>query len=127
MPVDVERLAEDREHPVGDLDGVLRTGRVLQQDDELVPADPGDQVPELADDPGQPVRRGEQELVAHPVAQAVVDRLERVEIEEADREPGAGGRGREEVGEPLREQRPVRQVGQRVVQRGVAEARLVLT
>ena len=70
----------------------------------------------------EPWRGGGQQLVADLVAEAVVDQLEVVEIEEQDRAqrllaPEAGQR----VLEPVDEQHPVGQAGQRVVHGPVAD------
>ena len=59
---------------------------VVGEDDELVSAEPGDGVA-LADAAFQPPADRDQELIADLVAQAIVDELEAVEVEEEDGEP----------------------------------------
>ena len=72
---------------------------------------------------GQPVGDREQQLVADLMAVGVVDLLEPVEVGEQDR--GVGVRALGPLGgvlESFLQQQPVRQPGQRVVQRDVVEA-----
>ena len=116
-----ERLGEHRGDPLGHLDRGVLVGDVLEQDPELVAAEAGDGVAG-ADRLREPRSRRGQQLVADLVAEAVVDELEAVEVEEQDRrqravarQPGQG------VLEPVEEQRPVRQAGERVVQRAMAD------
>ena len=74
------------------------------------------------DQPGEPPRDREQQLVADLVAVGVVDLLEPVEVGEQDR--GVGVRPLRPQGgvlEPLLQQQPVGQPRQRVVQRVVVE------
>ena len=96
----------------------------FQDDDELVAADPGHGV-----GPAQHAPQAAGDLDEHGVARAVavgvVDPLEPVEITEQDGHLGtvplgAGDGG----GEPVEQQRPVRQPGQRVVQGRVLEVPL---
>ena len=104
-----------------DLD-VGRAVQVLAQEHELVPGHPGQGVAR-PDQTREPVRDGEQQLVADLMAVGVVDLLEPVEVGEQDR--GVGVRALGALGgvlESLLQQQPVRQPGQRVVQRDVAEA-----
>ena len=106
--------------PGQDLD-VGGRGHVLAQEDELVTGDPGQRVAG-PDQPGQPCRHRDQQLVPDLVAVGVVDLLEPVEVGEQDR--GVGVRAPGALGgvlEPLLQQRPVRQPGERVVQGGVAQ------
>ena len=88
---------------------------VGDQDEELVAAEPGDDVgrPHRA---SQPVGHDAQELVARRVAVAVVHELEVVEVDEehGDGEVAAM-RACDRLLEVLLEEEPVRQVGQRVV------------
>ncbi len=65
---------------------VVRGFDVVDQADELVSADPGDGVC-LAHAGFQPATDGDQELIPHLVAQAIVDMLEAVDVEEQDAEP----------------------------------------
>ena len=112
-----EGLGQLLEDAVGDLDRIRRVAHVVEEDGELVAAEAGDGVagPHAGLEP--PGDRGE-EQVALQVAEAVVDVLEAVDVEEEDREhgalaaPGAGDGEREAV----HEQRSIRQPGQRVVE-----------
>ena len=71
---------------------------------------------------------GHQQLVARPVPQAVVDRLEVVEIQEQDgqRRLAQPAGAIERVLDPIGEERPVGEPGQRIVQRLVAQLCLEL-
>ena len=89
---------------------------VLEQDDELVAAETRRGVG-VADARGQPGRGLAQELVPGDVAEGVVDVLEHVEVDEQQRSPGArAGRAGQGVLEPVDEQEPVREPGERVVE-----------
>ena len=101
----------------------------VEQDQEFVTAEPGD-------DLGRVVGRfeatghGHEDLVADLVAEPVVDGLEAIEVEDedGDRSRGALALG-EGVGEAVSEQRPVGQARQRVVEIRMGEGllgRLVL-
>ena len=97
---------------------------VLEQDRELVAAEArrGVAGPELV---AQPVGRGHEQLVAGGVAEAVVDRLEPVEVEDHHRErPLAPGEAGDRVVDAVGEQGAVGQLRQRVVERPVAELAL---
>ena len=73
---------------------------------------------------GQPLRDRLQQLVAGVVAERVVDALEVVEVEEQARDLRAVAlRLREDLLQPLVEQRPVRQPGQDVVLRELVGVR----
>jgi hypothetical protein len=76
----------------------------------------------LADGTGQPRRHPGQELVARRVAQGVVDVLEVVQIQEEDGHRGvlASGPGQHLV-DPVEDQGPIGQVGERVVEGQVVE------
>ena len=74
-----------------DLDRGRRGRRVLDQDRELVAAHPRERVAG-AQRTAQPLATRDQELVALAVAEAVVDRLEVVEVDEQDRQPVAAPR-----------------------------------
>ncbi len=91
--------------------------RGLQQHGELVPAEPGDGVtgPHQVDQAGGHLA---QQLVAGVVSEAVVDRLEAVEVQvEHDRRGCAPPPPPHGVVEPFAEEHPVGEPGQRVVQR----------
>ena len=116
-------------HALGELlRGRPRRGRRAEHG-ELVAAEAGDRVAR-ADRGAQPVGDGDEQPVAGGVAEAVVDHLEVVEVEEQHRdalvvELGVG----ERAPEPVDEEQPVRQPGERVVDRLVREplaARLAL-
>ena len=97
-----------------------RPGRI---DDELVAAEPRDGVG-FAHRRGEPLRDRLQQLVAGVVAQRVVDALEMVEVEEEARDVRAVAlRLREDLLQPLVEERPVRQSGQDVVLRELVRVR----
>jgi hypothetical protein len=98
--------------------------RVGVEGDELVAADPGDQLVGRGDAVAQPVGDGDQQPVAHRVAEAVVDRLEAVQVEVADADPAVGAvaapgarlvRCAERAVEAFEEQRAVGQSCERVV------------
>ena len=73
---------------------------------------------------GEPLGRDDQQRVADGVAEAVVDRLEVIEIEEehGDRRPLAGP-ARQRVAHAVLEQRAIGEAGQRIVERLVGELR----
>ncbi len=111
-----ERLAERPDDAVG---GRLDRGGVRDVADEqreLVPAEPRGGVG-VADQAGQPHRGGHQQLVADAVAHRVVHDLEVVQVHEqhAGGRAVAPGRG-ELLRDPVLEQQPVGQPGQRVVE-----------
>ena len=115
-----ERAGEHRRDPLGHLDRVVLAADVLEQHPELVAAEPGDGVA-CAHRLLQPRRDGGEQLVADVVAEAVVDQLEVVEVEEQDRGHERLRRAAERVLEPVEEQHAVRQAGERVVERAVAD------
>ena len=97
-----------------------RPGRITH---ELVAAQPRDGV-RLAHGAGQPLRDRLQQLVAGVVAQRVVDPLEVVEVEEQAGDVRAVAlRLREDLPQPLVEQRAVGQAGQDVVLRELVGVR----
>ena len=117
------------ERPLGVRHGVGFGVVPVEQDQELVAAEPGD---DLGRAVGrfEATRHGHEDLVAHLVAEPVVDGLEAVEVEDehGDRARSALPLG-QRVGEAVREQRPVGQARQRVVEIGVGQGllgRLVL-
>ena len=102
--------------------GLARAGL---EDRELVAAEPRGGVA-LAHAGEQAGGDGAQQGVADRVAEGVVDRLEAVEVEAQHRHrPAPAPRRRQRPPEPLPEQRPVRQAGQRVVVRQVLDPRLL--
>ncbi len=110
-----ERLLEGRSHAVDDAQRVRLVLHLLAQHRELVAAEARDGVARTHSCP-EPGPDGAQQGVAGAVAEAVVDDLEPVEVEEQHQRPpvtalGAAQRPRE----PVEERVPVGQVGERVV------------
>ena len=124
-----ERLLHHFEEPLGHLDGLVAgscAGEILAQHGELVAAETRHRVTGPQDAAQSFAERHEQR-VAGVVAEAVVDELEPVEVEEQHRDgcvvtPGA----REGEHEELEEQRAIRKSGQRVVMGLVRELSLEL-
>ena len=119
--VDAERRNEGFGDALGDHLGCLGHRARLDQHGELVATETGDRVT----GPGggsEPFGHGDQQAVAGRVSEAVVDRLEVVEVQEqhGDRvgPPVASVHG---VGEPVKEQGAVGQAGERVVEGLVVE------
>ena len=114
-------LGEGRGDPVGDRDRLVLVGEAVDQDPELVAAETGDDVSRAQ---VRPQARGDraQQFVAAMVADAVVDELEAVEVEEQDpdRSPGDGAALERDL-ERLDEAGPVGEAGERVVQDAVAQ------
>ena len=115
-PLELQRLGELRLDAPGDRLGGLGVGDVLEEEAELVAAQPRHGVAR-AQRGAEAIAHLHQQLVADRVAERVVDHLEAVEVEEEHGQvlvapPGA----REPVAEPVHEQRPVRQPGQRVAE-----------
>ncbi len=112
--VDLDRLCDRVEHLVAGPAGGLDVG-VGADDDELVTADPGDDVGR-AGQRAQPLRDPGEHLVAEHVAVDVVDGLELVEVDvqHGDRAVAVARVG-EGLGEPVGQVRAVGQPGQRVV------------
>ncbi len=104
--------------------GPAASEKLLGDHDELVAAEAAERVG-LAYDALQPRRHRPQQLVPGGVPERVVDALEVVEVDEQgrDRRPVAA-RAAEHVTEPVDDQRPVRQAGERVV--GGHEGELLL-
>ena len=121
---DVELVIGERERPREGCDDLLRAhGRVLgvlqlrQHDHEFVPALPADRV-------GAPDAHRDfppddsQQLVAEQVSERVVDVFEAIDIQKEHGQASlvTVGQGQRAV-EPVRQQRAVRQIGQRVMAR----------
>ena len=108
--------AQRLEDPLGQGQDVLAGPHVFDQDGELVSAETRRSV-ERPEAGGEVGRHPLQQLVSHPVSQAVVHRLEVVEVDEDHGEVGTGltdsGQG---MLEPVLEQRLVRQSGQGIVE-----------
>ena len=117
------------QRPLGVGHGVALGVVAVEEDQELVAAQPGDDVGRAVG-PRQAPRHRHQHLVADLVAEAVVDGLEAVEVEDehGHRARGALALG-QRVGQTVGEQGPVGQARERVVQIGVGQGllgRLVL-
>ena len=112
---DVERRLQGRPDLLGGHQCARHPVDLRQQDGELVTAEPGDGIG-IAQRRGEPPSDLDQHGVTHVVAQAVVDVLEPVQVDQ--QQPGGGvhlGRGGERLGEAVRQQQPIRQPSQRVV------------
>ncbi len=121
VTVEDERLADDLEEFLRDELGVFERRHLGQDHGELVAAQASDGVL-LADDRAKPFGDLLQQQIADGVSQAVVDHLEAIEVDVEDGEPPAIARGAgDRLTEPIEEQLPVRQPGQRVVVREVRQ------
>ena len=106
---------------LGDVGGVLGALDVLEQHGELVAAEPGGGVGR-AERREQPLADLAEHLVSDGVAEAVVDRLEVVEVDEHDAHRRALLRApRQRVRDAIGEECAVREPGDRVVERLVGE------
>ena len=128
---DERRAVEDVEGARHRLDDALAKGRDILlaadlrlDDGELVAAEPRHAVG-AAHQAGEPLRELADQVVAGRVAERVVDVLEAVEVEIEQREPLPGlARFDQGAIEPVAEQRPVGEAGQRVVEGEVLGLRL---
>ena len=119
--VELERTAERLEDALGGLDRRLRVVDVLEQDRELVAAEPGRGIGR-AYARGDALRDLEQDAVADGVTEAVVDGLEVVEIDEQDGHSDAvAQRPCDRMADALVEQRAVGEMGYRIVEGLVGE------
>ena len=116
LTVDRHRLPQTRNQALGH-GHRLGLANSLQQHRELVPTQPGYRVvwPGLR---RQSLTDGQQYGVAAAMPKAVVDHLEVVQIHEED---GDGRGAIQRPGQPIQKERPVRQTGQRVVERLVGQ------
>ena len=122
--VDVDRRARGLADAVGDQHDLALGREVLEQERELVPAEPGNGV-HRAQQRVQPFSERGQQPVAYGVAAGVVDLLEVVEVEEHDGQLGPGATGPlERDPQPVEEQGAVGQAGQLVVEGLVRKVRL---
>jgi hypothetical protein len=118
---DLERLRQRGEQPLARPHDHVRTGHALQQDPELVTAEPRGGVAR-AQARRDPPRHELEEPVALRVAASVVHRLEVVQVEEQHRELRVRARAaRERVLDPVVEQRAVGEARQGVVERAMAQ------
>ena len=119
--VQPQRLGEGLDDAFGGVRGLLEALHVLQEDRELIPAEAGRRVA-CANARFESLGHVEQHLVAGGVAEAVVDRLEVVEVEEDHGQAlVVAARARDRVPHPLDEQRAVGEVRHRVVEGLVGE------
>ena len=117
-----ERLGDRGPRAFGDTERLALPAQVLAQDHELVPsvADHGVARPQ---GPLQAPRHLDQQVVAGVVAEAVVDALEPVKIEEQERQRSRSpARAPDRHVEAIEQQDAVREAGERIVQRLVGEA-----
>ena len=122
--VEHERLAERRDHTVGDIGDHLGPRDLLDDHGELVAAEAGDGV-DGAQHAAQPVGDGDEQPVAGGVAEAVVDRLEVVQIDEQHRGAGVALlQPLQRTVQPDGEQCPVAQAGEGVVEGELLQLRL---
>ena len=110
----LDAVLEVVQQPLRDGHRVDLAARAVEQQRELVAAEPGGGVA-LAQAAAQPVGHRAQQLVAGVVAVAVVDRLELVDVEQQHADARAAAL--ERVLEPVVEERAVRELGERVVER----------
>ena len=108
-PVQIVRRREHLLHAARGVHGLLRIGEVAEQQGELVAAEARHGVAG-PDDLAQPLRDLDQQHVAPGVAEALVDGLEAIDVEEQHREPVvfAATLERERLSEAVDEERPVR-------------------
>ncbi len=122
VPAEVERRGQLRPDAGGGAAGFRRLLQLLEQDGELVAAQARDGVsrPHAA---FEAARHLDQQQVALQVAEAVVDHLEAVEIQEHHGQPVVvvALRPRQRRAQPVHEQRAVGQTGERVVERLVRQ------
>ena len=111
-----ERLGEGLEDAVRGVGRLLDAVDVLEQERKFVAAEARRRV-RGADARGEALRDLGQHLVAGRVTEAVVDRLEVVEVEEDDGDALVlASRTRDRVPHPLREERAVGEAGHRIVE-----------
>ena len=100
---------------IGDPGREIRVGDVVEEGDEFIPTDTAHRV-RVPQAPAQALGHRPQELVAHGMSPGVIDRLELVQIDEQQGQPRAvAARQRQGRVQPVEEQGPVGQIGQRVV------------
>ena len=118
MTAEHERQAELLLHPIDEAEGVLDVADVVDEDGELVAAEPRHGVAD-ADAAFKPAGDPHQQFVAGHVAETVIDDLEAVEVEEenGELEPVRPLGARDRAAEPIREQGAVGQAGEDVVVR----------
>ena len=110
-----DRLRERALQPVGHADGLEHAADGLAEHRELVAAEAGDRVLR-AERALEPARHLAQHLVPSSVAEAVVDALEAVEVDEVDGGDARLGAPPERVAQAVGEECAVGKSGQRVVE-----------
>ena len=121
-----ERLAEGGDDPLGDGDRVTFSRDALEDERELVAAEPRNGVAR-AHRLVQPGRDRHQQLVAGGVAEGVVHQLEVVDVHQHDGDLRSGPRRpRERLAQAIAEERPVRKARQRIVEGLILETPLEL-
>ena len=120
LRAELEGKEQGRLDALGEGRRVRSVRRVLDQDRELVPAEPGHGVAG-AYLSAKAAGHLHEELVPAAVSQGVVDLLEPVEVEEQHGDAVVRAPSREGVSEPVPEESPVGQPRQRVVERLVQE------
>ena len=117
LAVDGHRLLERLDHPLGNAHRGIDAGDVLDQQGELVAAQPRHHIrhPHAGRQPDADLL---EQCIAHQMASAVVDHLESVEVHEQHREGFAriARLHRQRPRQSLAQVAPVRQAGQEIVQ-----------
>ena len=113
LAADLHRLVGDLPQQFGVGDGAFLVGRAVHHGDELVAAQPGQQML-LRGGLGQSVRQGLQELVPGGVPEEAVQRLQPVDVDEDHRDRARSARA-EPLGEVVGQSAAVGQGGQLVV------------
>ena len=108
-------------HPTGEPGRAVDVDHVVDEHREPILAEAGDRIGG-GDPPAQPPSDLAQDRVARRVAQADVDGLEAVDVDEEDGQAALTARQQREASlEPVEEYRAVRQPGQRIVEGDVKE------
>ena len=124
---EVDGPVKSLDDALGDAERLAGAGEVVEEDGELVTPEPGDGVVRTHA-AAQPLGDGDEQPVARLVAEAVVDVLEVVEVDEHHREQRAALGAAVERGavDPPAQERAVGQAGERVVIGLVLERLLAL-
>ena len=112
-PVEIDRLIERRPDALADRHQRIHTFDTVDENDELVPAQSSNDVT-ISNRGLESPSHGNQQLVSNGVAECVVDVLEAVQIEKQESDHVIGV-VLERDGEPINDQRPIRQPGQLIV------------
>ena len=121
LAVDVVLQLEGAQNPSGDVGGLRRVRDPVEQDGEFVATEPGNRV-RRAHSALEALRHLPQDRVAGRVAEAVVDGLEIVEVDEHDADrPASADRAHDGLLDAVCEQRSVGEAGDRVVEGLVCE------